>query len=187
MNPRLHLRSRYAGSALALLMMLFFSACDPGNRSADAARSAATSHGEILGVASPYDADITLYRGVPYAAPPVDELRWQPPQPPIPWHQPRIADRFAASCYQQRHVSTFVWRREDFEVSEDCLYLNVWTPREGADMPVMVWFHGGSHTSGQGHSLIFDGTSLASQGVVLVTINYRLGPFGFLAHPWLAE
>ena len=187
MNPRLHLHSRFAGSALALLMMLFFSACDPGSRSVDVARSAATSHGEILGVASPYDPDITVYRGVPYAAPPIDELRWQPPQPPIPWHQPRIADRFAASCYQQRHVSSFVWRREDFEVSEDCLYLNVWTPGEGVDLPVMVWFHGGSHTSGQGHSLIFDGTPLASQGVVLVTINYRLGPFGFLAHPWLAD
>ena len=147
-------------------MMLFFSACDnPGNRSCR--RLLAVRRplmGKFLGVASPYDADITLYR-VPYAAPPVDELRWQPPQPPIPWHQPRIADRFAASRYQQRHVSTFVWRREDFEVSEDCLYLNVWTPREGADLPVMVWFHGGSHTSGQGHSLIFDGTSLASQGV----------------------
>ena len=167
--------------------MFSLSACDPGSRSADAARSTATSHGEILGVASSYDSDVTVYRGVPYAAPPVDELRWQPPQPPTPWQQPRMADRFAASCYQQRHVSTFVWRREDFEVSEDCLYLNVWTPREGADLPVMIWFHGGSHTSGQGHSLIFDGTSLASQGVVLVTINYRLGPFGFLAHPWLAQ
>ena len=84
MNPRLHLRSRCAISVLALLTMLSFSACDPASRSVDVARSAATSHGEILGVASPYDPDITVYRGVPYAAPPVDELRWQPPQPPIP-------------------------------------------------------------------------------------------------------
>ncbi len=187
MNSRYRLGNRRAASCFTLLAVLSVSACDPRDNVVDVARSAGTSHGKIHGMASPYDPDITVYRGVPYAAPPVDELRWQPPQPHTSWQEPLTADRFAASCYQQRHVSTFVWRREDFEVSEDCLYLNVWTPREGADLPVMVWFHGGSHTSGQGHSLIFDGTSLALQGVVLVTINYRLGPFGFLAHPWLAD
>ena len=99
----------------------------------------------------------------------------------------RQATAFAASCYQERHTSGFVWRREDFLVSEDCLYLNVWAKEGARDLPVMVWFHGGAHISGQGHSKIFDGTTLAQQDVVLVTINYRLGPFGFLAHPWLAD
>ena len=187
MKVQLRFFNNFTTTCSFLLMLPCLVGCEPDGREPAFTGTVETTHGALHGIASPFNPDITVYRGVPYAAPPVDELRWQPPQPPIPWHQPRIADRFAASCYQQRHVSSFVWRREDFEVSEDCLYLNVWTPREGADLPVMVWFHGGSHTSGQGHSLIFDGTSLASQGVILVTINYRLGPFGFLAHPWLAD
>ncbi len=187
MNPQSRLINRYAAISFTLLALLSFSGCDPGDTASDLARSAQTTHGEVFGIASPYDADISVYRGIPYAAPPVDDLRWQPPQPPTPWQKSLVADRFAASCYQERRVSSFVWRREDFEVSEDCLYLNVWTPRGSADLPVMVWFHGGSHTVGQGHSLIFDGTSMASHEVILVSINYRLGPFGFLAHPWMAD
>ena len=145
------------------------------------------TQGEVIGIPSPYDDEITVYRGLPYAAAPIGDLRWQPPKSAVGWDGIRIADTFADSCFQLRHASNFVWRREDFPVSEDCLYLNVWTPDNAEGLPVMVWFHGGSHTSGQGHSLIFDGTSLAQQGVVVVTVNYRLGPFGFLAHPWLSE
>ena len=169
-------------SGLAVLV-----GCDGRGEALAVNRGALTQSGEVVGVASPFDPEITVYRGIPYAAPPVGERRWQPPRSAESWQQTLEASRFAASCYQPRHTSTFVWRREDFEVSEDCLYLNVWAPLNGAKLPVMVWFHGGSHSSGQGHSLIFDGTTLASQGVVLITINYRLGPFGFLAHPWLAE
>ena len=145
------------------------------------------TQGDVIGVPSPYDEEITVYRGLPYAAPPVGELRWQPPQTPDSWPGVRIADTFAESCFQLRHTSNFVWRRGDFPVSEDCLYLNVWAPENAEGLPVMVWFHGGSHVSGQAHSLIFDGTTLAQQGVIVVTVNYRLGPFGFLAHPWLSE
>ena len=145
------------------------------------------AEGQVTGIASPYDESITAYRGLPYAAPPVDDLRWRAPKSPATWSGVRLADSFADSCYQPRHASTFVWRREDFSVSEDCLYLNVWTSANGDKKPVMVWFHGGSHVSGQGHSLIFDGTTLAQHDVVVVTINYRLGPLGFLAHPWLSD
>ena len=145
------------------------------------------AEGQVTGIASPYDESITVYRGLPYAAPPVDDLRWRAPKSPATWSGVRLADSFADSCYQPRHASTFVWRREDFPVSEDCLYLNVWTSANGDKKPVMVWFHGGSHVSGQGHSLIFDGTTLAQHDVVVVTINYRLGPLGFLAHPWLSD
>ena len=145
------------------------------------------AQGDVIGVPSPYDEEITVYRGLPYAASPVGELRWQPPQTPDSWPGVRIADTFADSCFQLRHTSTFVWRRGEFPVSEDCLYLNVWAPENADGLPVMVWFHGGSHVSGQAHSLIFDGTSLAQRGVIVVTVNYRLGPFGFLAHPWLSE
>ncbi len=146
-----------------------------------------TPLGDIRGDVSAYDPAIRVFRGIPYAAPPVGELRWQPPQPADTWQGELDATAFGTSCYQERHTSVFVWRREDFPVSEDCLYLNIWSRQDADQLPVMVWFHGGAHTSGQGHSLIFDGTELARQGVVLVTINYRLGPFGYLAHPWLAE
>lgn len=143
-----------------------------------------TLQGPMQGV---LEDDVRIFRGIPYARPPVGELRFKPPQPARPWQGVLAADTFAASCVQPRHTSTFVWRREDFEVSEDCLYLNIWAPENAHELPVMVWFHGGAHTSGQGHARIFDGTALAQRGVVLVTLNYRLGPFGFLAHPWLAD
>lgn len=145
------------------------------------------TEGQVRGIASPYDEAIRVYRGLPYAAPPVNDLRWRAPDSPAAWAGIRMADTFADSCYQPRHSSNFVWRREDFPVSEDCLYLNVWSAVNASKRPVMVWFHGGSHVSGQGHSLIFDGTALAQRDVVVVTINYRLGPLGFLAHPWLSE
>ncbi len=130
---------------------------------------------------------VAVFKGIPYAQPPVGDLRWRPPASPRPWQGERSATAFAAACVQPQHSSTFVWRRAAFAVDEDCLYLNLWAPADAADAPVMVWFHGGAHTSGMGHSTIFDGTNLAQRGVVVVTVNYRLGPLGFLAHPWLAR
>jgi len=124
---------------------------------------------------------------VPYARPPTGALRWLPPQAPASWQGVRDAKASAPACWQATHSSEFVWRRGDFPRSEDCLYLNVWSPDVRADLPVMVWFHGGAHTSGMAHEKIFDGANLAREGVVLVTVNYRVGPLGFLAHPWLAE
>ncbi len=143
--------------------------------------------GLLRGGVSEYDASVRVWQGIPYAMPPVGQLRWQPPQSLAPWSGVRDATSFSASCIQPTNSSGFVWKRGDFPVSEDCLYLNVWAPETAEDLPVMVWFHGGAHTSGQGHAAIFDGTALAGQGVVLVTINYRLGAFGFLAHEWLAD
>ena len=184
------------GIVVALLALLL--GCDAGTgeggHSAESGEAAALvlelAQGRVQGIASPFTASngehITVYRGLPYAEPPEGDNRWRPPGPPPSWDGTLLADTFSDSCYQARHSSSFVWRREDFPVSEDCLYLNVWAPADGANLPVMVWFHGGAHTSGQGHSLIFDGTELASQGIILITINYRLGPFGFLAHPLLA-
>ena len=144
-----------------------------------------TLTGTLQGVATNEDVDV--FRGIPYAQPPTGDLRWRPPQAPRPWEGIRDASAFSVSCPQPRFTSEYVWRREDFATAEDCLYLNVWRP-EGADnMPVMVWFHGGAHTAGQGHSKIFDGTTIAQNGAVLVSINYRLGALGFLAHPWLSD
>ncbi len=150
-----------------------------------------TASGQVRGIkldANQTGTDgIRVFRGIPYAQPPVGELRWKAPVAPTPWTGIRDATEFSRSCSQPTNTSTFVWTRGDFETSEDCLYLNVWADTTAAKQPVMVWFHGGAHTSGQGHSDIFDGARLAEQGIVLVTINYRLGALGFLAHPWLAE
>ena len=186
-----HRRSRVGVAAALMWAAVAVGAAEP-HASHDAVSTPvlAIDGGQVTGIPSPFtgsgDARVVVYSGLPYAAPPVGEGRWRPPAPAAEWQGVRSADTFSDSCYQARHTSTFVWRREDFPVSEDCLYLNVWTPDAGQNLPVMVWFHGGAHTSGQGHSLIFDGTELASHGVVLITINYRLGPFGFLAHPLLA-
>ena len=150
-----------------------------------------TSYGKLQGVGSREDPKIDdnmrVFKGIPYAKPPIGELRWRPPQTPDSWSGIKHANEFSKSCIQPTNTSTFVWTRGDFETSEDCLYLNIWSAKSANKSPVMVWFHGGAHTSGQGHSDIFDGTRLAEQGIVLITINYRLGALGFLAHPWLAD
>ncbi|MYB19274.1 MAG: carboxylesterase family protein [Holophagales bacterium] len=128
--------------------------------------------------------DVLAFRGIPYAAPPVGDLRWRPPQPPASWDGVRPALESGAPCWQRISPDTSIWSRGELDRSEDCLYLDLWTPAAGdaAPRPVMVWFHGGSHEVGHGSSLIFDGAALSRKGVVLVSINYRLGSFGFLAH-----
>ena len=143
-----------------------------------------TLNGDVQGLSID---GIQTFRGIPYAKPPIGHLRWRPPEAPSSWEGLFSADTFSLSCSQPTYTSNYVWRRNDFATSEDCLYLNIWAKSEAKDLPVMVWFHGGAHTSGQGHSKIFDGTTLAQHDVVLVSINYRLGALGFLAHPWLSE
>ena len=130
---------------------------------------------------------VRVFKGVPFARPPVGELRFKPPQAPQNWDGVRAATTFSAACWQQYSRNAFVWSRGEFPRSEDCLYLNIWAPTDqDRPLPVMVWFHGGAHTGGYAHVDLFDGTRLAEQGVVLVTVNYRLGPWGFLAHPSLS-
>lgn len=153
-----------------------------------AAPMATTLFGQLQGDWADSEKRIRVFKGVPYARPPVGELRFKPPQAPQRWQGVRRADTFAAACWQQYSRNAFVWSRGEFPRSEDCLYLNIWSQAEhSAALPVMVWFHGGAHTGGFGHVDLFDGTRLAEQGVVLVTINYRLGPWGFLAHPALSK
>lgn len=132
------------------------------------------------------DGGMRKYLGIPYAAPPVGERRWQPPQPVEPWSGVRACTAYGPSCPQEGiPLGPFGVGR----TSEDCLYLNVWTPAATPDdrLPVMVWIHGGSFVSGSGSLPLYAGDRLAAAGdVVVVTINYRLGPFGFLAHPALS-
>ena len=143
-------------------------------------------HGSIQGAWADEQEQIGVFRGVPFAQPPVDDLRWQPPQPPAKWDGVRPATSFRDGCTQTQEETNFVWSRIGFATSEDCLYLNVWAPQDAQDAPVMVWFHGGGHSSGLAHAEVFDGTALARRGVVVVTVGYRLGALGFLAHPALA-
>ena len=156
---------------------------------ADDAPHAKVSTGELAGVRQ---AGVAEFLGIPFAAPPVGDLRWRAPKPPIAWKGVRAADHFGASCLQDVTPAGFgPWKHEyvvQGAVSEDCLFLNVWTPAlAGGHLPVLVWIHGGAFTSGSGSVPIYNGTALASQGVVVVTINYRVGIWGFLAHPDLSR
>ena len=131
---------------------------------------------------------VQVFRGIPYAAPPVGDLRWREPTAVAPWEGVRAATEFGNICHQGRILAAMIG--EDLPTrSEDCLYLNLWTGAIGSEtkQPVMVWIHGGGLTLGWGHQRGYDGAHLARRGVVLVSINYRLGALGFLAHPLLNE
>jgi para-nitrobenzyl esterase len=138
------------------------------------------------------EGDVNAFLGVPFAAPPVGQNRWRAPGPVKPWTGERAADHFAASCWQQTGPGGFgPWTHEyvvSGPVSEDCLYLNVWAPaKAGGKRPVLVWIHGGGFSQGSGSVPIYNGAKLAAEGIVVVDINYRLGVFGFLAHPELTR
>lgn len=130
--------------------------------------------------------NLTVFKGIPYAAPPVGELRWREPQPVAPWSDVRRADTFGNACIQSGSV-TLEGAGRVGATGEDCLYLNVWTPNSdpNAKLPVMVWIHGGALVLGAGSLPLYDGAKLAERGAVVVTLNYRLGPLGFFSHPAL--
>ncbi len=141
--------------------------------------------GEIEGLRARVDGvPLSEFRGIPFAAPPLGNLRWRPPRPAAPWEGVREARRFGPRCMQRPLFSDMVFRSDG--MSEDCLYLNVWTPARAAKLPVLVYFYGGGFEAGDGSEPRYDGASLAACGIVTVTVNYRLGVFGFLALPALA-
>jgi para-nitrobenzyl esterase len=148
-----------------------------------------TAQGKISGVKS-LDSAVTVFKGVPFAAPPTGDLRWRAPQPPASWQGVRKTDEFGASCMQLKAGERLPWTREFMvqnSISDDCLYLNIWTPRTNAsaNLPVIVFIHGGGFSEGSGAIDVYRGGNLAAKGAVVVTVNYRLGAFGFLAHPEL--
>jgi para-nitrobenzyl esterase len=150
-----------------------------------------TANGLVSGVPSAVTG-VTTFKGIPFAAPPVGVLRWKPAQPAASWDGVRAADKFGAVCMQPHQPQRVPNNRavdlpDSPPMSEDCLYLNVWTPTRTADakLPVMVWIFGGAYTEGSGSSPHDQGDHLAAKGVVVVTFNYRLGALGFLAHPEL--
>lgn len=149
------------------------------------APQAKTEQGVLEGVREA--SGISSYKGIPFAQPPVGELRWKAPQPPKKWNGVRKADTFGSNAMQKNVFGDMNFRAP--QMSEDCLYLNVWTPAKKADekLPVLVYFYGGGFVAGDGSEYRYDGESLAEKGIVTVTLNYRLGIFGFFSHPELTE
>ena len=129
---------------------------------------------------------ITAFKGIRYAEAPTGERRWRPPVPARPWSGVRPATGFGPACVQIRVPAESIYAQYPAQVSEDCLFLNVWRPPDATDAPVMVWLHGGSLRMGDPASGLYDGAALARKGAVIVTVNYRLGVLGFFAHRQLS-
>jgi para-nitrobenzyl esterase len=181
MNSNLHPRSGVAlGAALAAYLLLgavFAHATQPSLQ-------VKTKSGKLQGKA---EGAVRAFLGVPYAAPPVGALRWKAPVPAAKWKGVRQATEFGSHCMQPKIYNDMIFR--DPGISEDCLTLNVWTPAadKNAKLPVMVWIFGGGFLAGGTSEPRQDGANLAKHGVVVVSMNYRLGIFGFFTHPDLAK
>lgn len=135
---------------------------------------------------------VTSYKGIPFAAPPTGNLRWQPPQPAAHWNGVRQADHFGTSCIQDEPGERLPWTKEFMTqgpIGEDCLFLNVWTAAKSSKerRPVMVWIYGGGFSEGSSSVAVYNGAALAKKGVVLISMNYRVGMLGFLAYPGLTQ
>ncbi|WP_374470983.1 carboxylesterase/lipase family protein [Phenylobacterium sp.] len=168
----------WAGGLAAALLALTASVADA--RPAPVVRAPAGAvEGEALG-------EVHAFRGIRYAAPPLGPLRWRPPAPLAPWAGVRDAKAFGPACLQPRMPAGFIYASELPQLSEDCLTLNVWAPKNAKGAPVMVWIHGGSLVTGSSRESMYDGAELARQGIVVVSLNYRLGVLGWLAHPELS-
>ena len=167
----------YGACVAAALLTLSFSA-------AAQALTAKVTGGEVQGVAAN---GATVFKGIPFAAPPTGALRWKKPQPVASWQGVRAANAFAPSCMQD--AAMLQVQQAPPAASEDCLYLNVWTPAASARerLPVMVWIYGGGFAIGTTAAAVYDGKRLTEKGVVVVSVSYRVGAFGFLAHPELSR
>src|SRR5450631_2625993 len=147
------------------------------------AQEAITEQGALTGLR---EHGLNVFRGVPFAAPPIGNLRWRPPAPVTPWSGTRKAHSFAPACMQE---GVSMPGEAAPTVSEDCLYLNVWAPASHArvPLPVIVWIYGGGYRNGSASMPLYWGDRLARKGVIVITVAYRLGPLGFLALPELTQ
>lgn len=147
------------------------------------AQEVTTKSGILKGLV---EEDIVVFKGVPFAAAPVGDLRWQAPKPPVRWDGVRMADKFPPICMQ---IGMYPKELTVEEMSEDCLYLNIWKPQKTTSekLPVMLWLYGGGLTNGSASTPLYSGENLARQDVIVITANYRLGAIGFLAHPELSK
>ena len=168
----------------ALLIVLALALAGDARAQALPQTRVTTDNGAVEGTEQ---SGLRSFKGIPYAAPPVGDLRWKEPQPAAAWTSVRPAKQFGARCMQGNIYSDMVFRASG--TSEDCLYLNVWAPVSASNekLPVLVYFYGGGFVSGDGSEPRYDGESLARKGIVTLTVNYRLGVFGFFAHPELTK
>jgi para-nitrobenzyl esterase len=174
-NPRRRAFSRF----VPLFAAIFIAGVSPLS-----AAPVETGSGPVEGV---LEGGVAVFKGLPYAAPPVGDLRWREPQKPAPWTDVKVADAFSPICPQN---GMYPEDSPPEPTSEDCLYLNVWTPKgasAGAKLPVMVFIYGGGLLNGSASTPLYRGDNLAKRGVIVVTFNYRLGALGFLAHPELTQ
>lgn len=177
---------------LLMAALSLLGACAPTDRDTLNVEAVKTKDGIVAGKTTE-SGNVSLFLGIPYAAPPVGDIRWKAPQPVEPWDGVLACVNPPASAMQPDPQPFSCWSEEFLTpakpMSEDCLYLNVWTPAKKVSekLPVMVWIHGGGLTTGSGMVPLYDGTEMARKGIVFLTINYRLGVFGFLAHPALTK
>lgn len=177
-------RVLFVSVAVLLLIVAALSVTGCGTSETAALEKVKLDSGPISGL---QEGGIWSYLGIPYAAPPVGELRFKEPQPVDNWKETRACTTYGPACPQNDPAE--MSGGDTGPVDEDCLFLNVWTPATSPSdrLPVMVWIHGGGFTTGAGSLALYNGANLASKEVVVVTINYRLGPLGFLAHPALSQ
>lgn len=136
------------------------------------------------------DHSVLMFKGVPFAAPPVGDLRWKAPQPAKRWHGVRAADKFGPACMQTDVFGDILQFMRDAQPSEDCLNLTIWLPASAkpkSKLPVFIWYYGGGFVAGGNSEKRYDGEALAKKGIIVVEPNYRLGVFGFLSHPELSK
>ena len=177
-------RIAFLAALSILLRVALAAAVEPAVPAAATRPQVQTDAGRVIGTAA---GGVAFFLGIPYAAPPVGELRWRAPRPVAPWLKPRIADGYGSDCMQLPYPGDSGPPRT--RPAEDCLYLNVWVParRSEGPLPVMVWIPGGGFVNGGSSPAVNDGSALARRGAMLVSLNYRLGRFGFFAHPALAR
>ncbi|CZR67699.1 related to triacylglycerol lipase II precursor [Phialocephala subalpina] len=150
-----------------------------------ATQQVTTSYGTVLGATSDLNSAVNVFKGIPFATPPMGNLRWTAPTAPSNWTGVLNATSFGADCAQS-YSSLGLFSSGSEDISEDCLYMNIWTPANAtstSNLPVYVWIYGGRFEGGAGSVPTYDGSHLASKDIVVVNFNYRMGPFGFLAHP----
>lgn len=169
---------------LALLLAMLPASAWAGPDEIVGAPRLAIEQGRLAGTR---EGELAVYRGVPYAAPPVGEQRWKPPGPAPRWSGIRSASEFGPACTQPALPSTSLYYEAFPRTSEDCLTLNVWAPEGARKAPVIVWIHGGSLRIGSSASPMYDGANFARRGAVFVSLNYRLGALGWMAHPALSS
>jgi para-nitrobenzyl esterase len=184
----LHMHTRHALAAVMMAAALATSGCAAAPAvdlaAGEAAPVASTGIGQVEGLR---EDGLAVFRGIPFAAPPQGDNRWKPPQPAASWSGVRAAKTFAPACTQNSGAAA--GGVPSAQSSEDCLYLNVWTPAKTSaeKLPVMVWIYGGGFSAGATSVPLYSGEKLAQRGVVVVSVAYRIGPMGFLAHPALSR